>query len=285
MASVSLKANIGAMTAPNENLLGSFLKDRRARLDPAAFGYGASRRRTPGLRREEVAQRADVSAIWYTWLEQGRHGTPSADVLDRLAGALQLTGSEREHLFFIALKRPPQVRYDPVAEVPANLQRMIDALEFSPALIKTSAWDIVAWNRAAATVLTDYGALIPDQRNILRLMFRNSKVRSLSRHWESQARLVVASFRLETSRIGSSDAARALVEELTAASLEFAAMWQDNDVQSYGEGVKHIDHPTAGPLALEYSSFAVDGRPDLSLLVYTPATPGDMDRVRGLIGH
>ncbi len=90
------------MTILNENLLGNFLKDRRARLDPAALGFGSTRRRTPGLRREEVAQRANVSATWYTWLEQGREGVPSADVLERLVKALELSQTEREHMFLIA---------------------------------------------------------------------------------------------------------------------------------------------------------------------------------------
>lgn len=95
----------------DENTLGTYLKDRRAKLDPTAFGFPLKRRRTPGLRREEVAQRANVSATWYTWLEQGRGGAPSADVLDRIARAMMLTDVEREHLFLIGLGRPPEVRY------------------------------------------------------------------------------------------------------------------------------------------------------------------------------
>src|ERR1700742_3560090 len=113
----------------DSNSLGTYLKDRSAKLDPAAFGLPLARRRTPGLRREEVAQRANVSATWYTWLEQGRGGAPSADVLDR------------EHLFLIPLGRPPQVRYQPPDGVAPHLQRVLDALEFSPAYIRTSIWD------------------------------------------------------------------------------------------------------------------------------------------------
>src|SRR3569623_3794256 len=97
--------------APHDNALGAYLKDRRTRLDPAAFGLSGARRRTPGLRREEVAQRANISATWYTWLEQGRGGAPSADVLDRITRALMLTDVAREHLFLIGLGRPPEVRY------------------------------------------------------------------------------------------------------------------------------------------------------------------------------
>src|ERR1700739_2397772 len=151
------------------NSLGTYLKDRRAKLDPTAFGFALKRRRTPGLRREEVAQRANVSATWYTWLEQGRGGAPSADVLDRIARALILTDVEREHLFLIGLGRPPKVRYHAAEGVTLRLQRVLDALELSPALVKTSTWDVVAWNRAAAAVLTNYDALEGAQRNVLRM--------------------------------------------------------------------------------------------------------------------
>ena len=266
-----------------ENLLGTYLKDRRARLDPAAFGLPGTRRRTPGLRREEVAQRANISATWYTWLEQGRGGAPSADVLDRIARALMLTDVEREHLFLLGLGRPPEVRYREAEGVTPRLQRVLDALEPSPALIKTSMWDVVAWNRAAAAVLVDYGALAPDQRNILRLMFLDPRVRAAQQHWDSVARFVVGAFRADAARAGATAQVAALVDELRAQSPEFEAMWRDNDVRTYGEGVKRLRHPRAGEIAFEYSAFAVDGRPDLAMVVYSPATPEDVAKVRALL--
>jgi transcriptional regulator with XRE-family HTH domain len=269
--------------ASNDNRLGAYLKDRRARLDPAAFGLPLKRRRTPGLRREEVAQRAHVSATWYTWLEQGRGGAPSADVLDRIARALMLTDVEREHLFLIALGRPPEVRYQAAEGVTPRLQRLLDALELSPAIVKTPTWDVVAWNRAAAVVLTDYGALAPEQRNILRLIFCDPRVRAAQFDWEAVARFVVAAFRADAARAGAAARVEALVDELSGASPEFAAMWRDNDVRSYGEGVKRLRHPIAGPIAFEYSAFSVDGRPDLGMVVYHPATPEDAARIKALI--
>src|SRR3569833_4165185 len=120
--------------------LGTYLKDRRAKLDPAACGCSLTRRRTPGLRREEVSQRAHVSATWYTWLEQGRGGAPSADVLDRIAGALMLTQVEREHLFLLGLGRPPEVQYQTTEGVSPRLQKVLDALELNPAIIKPAPW-------------------------------------------------------------------------------------------------------------------------------------------------
>src|SRR5215469_10104441 len=147
------------MSAPltSENLLGTYLKDRRAKLDPAAFGFSSQRRRTPGLRREEVAQRAHISPTWYAWLEQGRGGAPSADVLDRISRALLLTDREREHLFLLGLGRPPETRYRKSEGVTPRLQRVLDALDPSPALIRTATWDVVAWNQAATVTLMDYG--------------------------------------------------------------------------------------------------------------------------------
>jgi transcriptional regulator with XRE-family HTH domain len=270
--------------ATDDNPLGSFLRDRRTRLDPAAFGFSLTRRRTPGLRREEVAQRANVSATWYTWLEQGRGGAPSADVLDRIGRALMLTDVEREHLFLLGLGRPPEVRYQAAEGVTPRLQRVLDALELSPAYVKTSTWDIVAWNRAASMVLADYAALAPEQRNSLRLVFCNPGVRAKMPNWESDARFVVAAFRAETARAGAAKNVEALVDEVRRLSPEFAAMWRENDVRgTYGESAKHVRHPRAGLIRLEYSAFAVDGRPDLGMVIYNPATPADADRVRSLV--
>src|SRR3954471_19537672 len=158
------------MLAASDNQFGSYLKHRRQKLDPAAFGFPLTRRRTAGLRREEVAQRANISATWYTWLEQGRGGAASADARDRIARALMLTDVEREHLFLLGLGRPPEVRFQAADGVTPRLQRVLDALTLSPAYVKNSTWDIVAWNRAASVVLCDYEALAPEQRNSLRLV-------------------------------------------------------------------------------------------------------------------
>src|ERR1700753_3496973 len=152
----------------DRNSLGTYLKDRRAKLDPAAFGFALTRRRTPGLRREEVAQRANVSATWYTWLEQGRGGAPSADVLDRIARAMMLTDIEREHLFLLGLGRPPEARYREPEGITPRLQRVLDTLDHSPAFVRTATWDVIAWHQAAAGVLTDYRRVPEGKDNVLR---------------------------------------------------------------------------------------------------------------------
>lgn len=262
------------------NRLGIFLRDRRTRLDPAAFGYPVERRRTPGLRREEVAQRANISPTWYTWLEQGRGGAPSANVLDRISTGLMLTEPEREHLYMLGLGRAPERRYRPVEGVSPRLQRLLDALEVSPAIIKTATWDVVAWNRAAASLLTDYGALPREQRNILRLIFTVPSVRARQADWQDVARFAVAAFRADAARAGASADITSLVEELSRSSPEFDALWRDNNVIAHGEGMKRLHHAELGLLELEFSAFAVDGRPELGMVVYNPASDDVADRIR-----
>ena len=267
----------------SNSLLGSYLKDRRSKLDPTAFGFAKTRRRTPGLRREEVAQRANISPTWYTWLEQGRGGAPSADVLDRISAGLMLTEAEREHLYMLGLGRPPEVRYKPIDGVSPRLQRVLDAFEYSPAMIKNATWDVIAWNRAAATLLLDYGKLEPKDRNILRLMFSNSRVRAAQEDWTSVARFVVGAFRASAARAGASDEVERLVEELSLMSPEFDTLWRSNEINAPAEGLKRIHHPDLGPLELEISAFAIDGRPDLGMVVYHPATVAETARIKALL--
>lgn len=273
------------MASDTPNPLGAYLRDRRTRLDPAAFGFGGGRRRTPGLRREEVASRANISPTWYTWLEQGRGGAPSPDVLDRIAKGLMLTEPEREHLYMLGLGRLPEARYRPVEGITPRLQRVLDAMVLSPAIIKTAMWEVVGWNRAASVLLTDYSRLPREERNILRLMFGSKDVRSRNEDWDGIARFVVGAFRADVVRAGASMSAEVakLVAELSRISPEFDALWQDNDVVAHGEGVKRIHHPDAGLIAMEFSSFAVEGRPELGMIVYNPASPEDAERLRALL--
>ncbi len=196
-----------------------------------------------------------------------------------------LTEPEREHLYMLGLGRPPEARYQPVDGISPRLQRVLDALVLSPAIIKTAMWDVVGWNRAAAVLLTDYSKLHRESRNILRLMFGSGRVRARNDDWDSVARFVVGAFRADMARAGASNSADAarLVEELSRLSPEFEALWQDNDVAGHGEGVKRIHHPEAGVLAIEFSSFAVEGRPELGMIVYNPASPADAERLRALL--
>ncbi len=261
--------------------LGAYLRDRRQRLDAAALGFGG-RRRTPGLRREEVAQRAHISTTWYTWLEQGRGGAPSPRVLDSLARALLLTEAEREHLYLVGIGHRPKAGAPAQEGISGRLQRFLDALPMIPATVATATWDIIGWNRAARLALADYQAMAPEARNILRRMFLDPATRAAQSDWEAVARFLVATFRAETVRAGADARASELVAELSARSADFARLWSENDVRTTGEGAKTIRHARVGEITFEFSSFAIDGRPDLRLMAYVPATAGDLDKMSRL---
>jgi transcriptional regulator with XRE-family HTH domain len=271
------------MASQSAHLLGTYLKDCRARLDPASFGYSSARRRTPGLRREEVAQRANISSTWYTWLEQGRGGAPSAQVLNRIAQSLLMTEPEREHLFMLAFGHPPEVVYCAPEGVTPRLQRILDRLELSPAFIKTATWDVLAWNNAAAAVFIDYSLLPASERNILRLMFCNPGARAKQDDWQAVARFIVSAFRADATRAGAAAEVINFADELCSLSPEFSALWRDNDIRLHGEGTKRLRHATHGVIELEYSGFAVDGRSDLSMIVYNPVTDADSERVQAMV--
>lgn len=268
------------------NHLGRYLRDRRAQLDPAALGFKTGRRRTPGLRREEVAQRAHISATWYTWLEQGRGGAPSPAVLDRLAGALMLTDAEREHLFLIALGREPIPQFRRIDDVTPRLQRILDALVPFPAVVRTATWDVLAWNKAARVVLADFDALPQRQRNVLRMLFLDPEARKMYRDWEELAHFIVGTFRIDAARAQAAGAAAevvALVNELTGASPDFAKLWQRLEVPDVSASIKRLHHPKHGTFIFEHSTFAVDGRPDLTLVVFSPLDPADAERLMAVL--
>jgi transcriptional regulator with XRE-family HTH domain len=261
--------------------LGEFLRDRRARLAPDAGAAG--RRRTPGLRREEVAARAGVSVTWYTWLEQGRGGPPSEEVLERLSGALELDGAGREMMFLLA--RPPQRKAAALpAPVSPAIQHVLDAMATTPALVKSPTWDVVAWNAAATALLGGHG---PGQRepNTLRRLFCDPSIRAALPDWEENARLALAVFRMDVARVGGSPAADALVAELQDASADFRRLWAQNDVSSHGAGLKRYEHPEVGPFTLEVTGFAIDGAGGLTMIVFTPVSAADARAIEALLAR
>lgn len=262
--------------------LPAFLRERRARLDPAALGFASKRRRTPGLRREEVAQRAGISTVWYSWLEQGRGGPPSADVVERLAGALMLAPAEREHLFLLALGRPPDVDADAVpGGTTPRLQHVLDAFTASPAVVRTATWDVVAWNAASERVLTRWGDLPPPERNILRRIFLDPASHDLNPDWERIAKSSVNVLRADAARFGA--LVLPFVERLGAESAAFASFWRDDQVQGLDEGERRLRHSSVGEMAFGFSSFTVQGRADLVMMVHTPATEADRQKIESLL--
>ncbi|MDI9278065.1 helix-turn-helix transcriptional regulator [Pantoea sp. EABMAA-21] len=273
------------MTQQDDNLLGNYLRERRQRLDAGKLGYPLLRRRTPGLRREEVAVRACVSTTWYTWLEQGRGGAPSEEVLERLSKALELSAAERDHLFLLAQNRLPGVTWQAGVDVSPSLQRVLDSMTHTPALVKTAEWQVVAWNHAATKVFVDYAQLPPEQRNILLMMFSNEEMKKRLPDWHQVTRNMVANFRADVARTGASEHVRTLVEELSAMSETFRQLWQSQEVSQHGEGIKQLWLPDEGVLELEYSTFAVEGKPGLSLVVFNPRLPRGRETVARLMAR
>jgi transcriptional regulator with XRE-family HTH domain len=250
---------------------GEFLRSRRERLTPSDVGLPVGfRRRTPGLRREEVAMLADVGTTWYTWLEQGRDVRPSNEVLIALAAALRLDPTERRHLFVLHDRPALERRPAGAEQVDEPLRRMLDSLSGQPAYVLGRRWDILAWNRAAEVVFGPYGQLQGDERNTLHLIFADPDHRRLLVDWETVARASLAMFRADCARYAGEPDFERLVARLTRLSPEFAQWWPQREVARPLAGQKRIDHPSAGRMLFEYSSFGVGDPPDMKLIVFTP---------------
>jgi len=265
--------------------LGAFLRSRRERLSPADLGMApGTRRRTPGLRREEVAMIAGVGTTWYTWLEQGRDVRPSPEVLEALSRALRLDAAEQRHLFILAGRPQPSRSTNAVEKVDAPLLHMLDSLSTQPAYVTGRRWDVLAWNAAAAAVFGDYGLLKGDERNIVHMVFTNPHHRRLLVDWEELARVALASFRAESAKYtGDADFER-LIALLMQSSPEFRTWWPERDVVRRLSGVKHIRHPVAGNMTFEHMSFSIDDGSDMRLTVYTPlAQENTVAKLRGLL--
>ncbi|OHX19104.1 helix-turn-helix transcriptional regulator [Chromobacterium sphagni] len=255
--------------------LGAFLRSRRENLNPTAVGLPSGmRRRTPGLRREEVAMLADIGTAWYTWLEQGRDVQASAGVLASLAGALRLSEAERRHLFVLA-GRPAPNAAAPGNHIEPSLLRMLDNLRDQPAYITGRRWDILAWNRPAAALFGDYASLPPEERNLLRMVFANPAHRALLAEWDSLARAAMAMFRADYGRHAGDPVFEQLVESLLRDSADFRAWWPRREVLEPLSGIKLLSHPRQGRMSFEYSSFALLDGSERRLTLYTPLPEDD----------
>jgi transcriptional regulator with XRE-family HTH domain len=249
--------------------LGDFLRAHRARLSPASLGLPlVGRRRTPGLRREEVAQSCGMSATWYTWLEQARDVSASPSALAALARALQLTPAERAYLFELAGRRdpslPPPPREDGM-DVPPALARAVAAIE-GPAYLLDSLWNARAWNRPAARLFVGWLDGESD-RNLLRYVFLSPIARKVIPDWQARARRVLAEFRADSSRHLEDAALQALVEDLRKRSRLFAQCWSEHAVVDRAGGERIFDHPREGSLRYEQVAFTLANRPDFKLVM------------------
>lgn len=249
--------------------LGEFLRTRRDRLTPEAVGLpSGARRRTPGLRREEVAQLAGIGVAWYVRLEQGQPVSPSATTVEALARALRLTPVETNHLR--ALTRNAERRPFERETVPAGLRQTVEALNL-PAYVTGRRWDVLTWNAAAAEIFA-FDRLPEADRNTLLLVLTNPKTRALfGTHWAAEAKRMVAQFRAKHDLWTGDPAFVDLLVRLRSGCPEFGAWWDTHDVGNAAAGQKRLTHPKKGALALKYTSFQANEDPSLRLVIYTPA--------------
>jgi len=262
--------------ARQRRALGDFLRAHRERLTPAAVGLPPmGRRRTPGLRREEVAQLCGLSSTWYTWIEQAREVSISAGALAAVASALRLSRAERAYLFDLAGKRDPERGAAPLPHhATAQVQAAVAAVA-APAYALDRCWDVLAWNAAAADIFRGWldaqgvsgGAGAAGTKNLLRYIFLDPGAQTLIQDWESRARRVVAEFRAECSAYLDDTPVRALTDALQRESPVFAALWSQQDVVEREGGRRGFHHPARGDIDFAQVTFRLSGHDDVKLVM------------------
>jgi transcriptional regulator with XRE-family HTH domain len=262
--------------------LGAFLRARREATDPVSVGLRpVGRRRTPGLRREELAQLAGMSVTWYTWLEQGRDITVSRQVIDSLARELRLTAPEREHLFTLAGLAVPAEHHGPV-RVDATLRRLVDTLSPNPAYVINPWWDVLACNDVYDALLGGLTCRPPAERNILWVNFTDDRMRELMLDWPAEARGLVGQLRAHLARYPKDPRGPELVAALRAASTRFAELWDGQAVERFRGARKRFRHPEAGRLDLDYVKLSAADDDQRQLLVFLPADDDSAARLAAL---
>jgi len=254
----------------NRRQLTEFLKGCRARITPGELGLPDSgRRRTPGLRREDVAAVAGVSVTWYTWLEQGRDIRVSADVLDKVSTTLKLSNDEREYLYALVQHRPAPPLPATSVEVSGTLRRMIEALSV-PTLVLTERWDVVAWNDLATAIFRDYSSLLPKDRNLFRILMLNEEYQLDDDAFNEMAKRVVPKFRVDYSQSGSPESFDELVAELNQICPRFRQMWASPEIATKSIGINAVRHPRFGGITFEHSTYEPEGSPMLRVMIFVP---------------
>jgi transcriptional regulator with XRE-family HTH domain len=254
--------------------LSDFLRTRRARIVPSEVGLADGvRRRTPGLRREEVALLANIGTTWYTRLEQGLPINVSGEVLDSIARALRLSSEERQHLYLLAGQ---PLALAPTADLEERVSdlvlRVLTVLDPAPAYVRGRRWDALAWNRAA-DALFDFSAARGPARNVVWRLFCDPLYRARFGDMSCTTRRSVAQFRAIAAKYPQDTSFVELIDELRARSSEFRQLWAEHDVLGPSEGLKRLVHPTLGELTLDHTTFALPGDGDMRMVVYT-AAPG-----------
>ncbi|MBO9600814.1 MAG: helix-turn-helix domain-containing protein [Cohnella sp.] len=271
----------------NERLLelASFLKTRRARISPEQAGLpGSGRRRTPGLRRGEVAQLSGISADWYAWLEQARNIQVSAQVLESIARALQLDASERRHLYLLALQQLPADQPTAELAVSPTLQSFLERQGSSPAFVTDQRLNVLAWNKVTTLIYGDYGTMSARDRNSVWRTFTSPYVRQLLKEtWEAHARHRLALFRANYAKFAGDPWWMAFIGDLQETSEEFRTWWPQHDVLNGPEAKKFNYHPTAGLLVFDQLSFTVTDAPHLTVTINMPANEDTQAKAERLL--
>ncbi len=262
--------------------LSEFLKGCRARLQPSMVGLpSGGRRRTPGLRREDVAALAGLSATWYTWLEQGRDVRASDRILESLCRTLRLSNEERDYLFSLAQSRPAPLELTRIEEVSPAVMRTLEALHV-PALVITPRWDVVYWNRMVTKTFRDYAALPPERRNLIRILLTSPEYQIDPVEYEAMARRVLAKLRVDYSQSAGDPAFEDLIEELGEICPPFREFWRSPEITSRSEGIHLLRHPQLGGITFEHTSYVVEGAPTLRVVVFAPHDTASAAKVERL---
>jgi transcriptional regulator with XRE-family HTH domain len=249
--------------------LAAFLRTRRARLQPAEVGLPArNRRRTPGLRREEVAELANIGVSWYTLLEQGQDVHPSRQVLSSLSQALRLPVAEEQHLFLLASEEWSGKKIAEEEHVTPALQRVVDILDPHPAYLVGRCWNVLTWNRAAELVFRLHEPCPPHSNNIVWRFFQ-SESRTFHQEWEKQAQSLVAQLRADYARYPGDASFREIIEDLQQTSAQFCLWWEQQNVRRLPDGLRVIQHPTLGRLEFDYVTFHPSLSSDFRVKVYS----------------
>ncbi|MEW9124968.1 MAG: helix-turn-helix transcriptional regulator [Thermotaleaceae bacterium] len=260
--------------------IGHFLKTRRAKISPSQVGLStATRRRTPGLRREEVAQLAGISITWYTWLEQGRPISVSTQVIESLSRVLLLDKQERIHLYLLANQPLPADIPGYQGPVSPILQHVLDSLLFCPSLITDQRWNVVGWNKAACLIFGDFSEMSVRQRNIVWAMFTDNKYKQLFVDWNLYAKGLLGRFRSTCGQYIEDSWLAQFIDDLNMQSTEFNLWWSLHEIQSNKEMYKQLNHPVVGILDFEVCNFDVSDNSGLKVIVHTPL-PGTETAVK-----
>lgn len=261
------------MSAPrslerNRAELADFLRSRRERISPQDVGLpSGARRRTPGLRREEVAALAGVGLSWYTWLEQGREISVSATFLENLSRTLKLDATERRHLFLLAHQRLPPEPGKTWCIVPPLVHRLMADLSQRPAYVLNLRWDVLAWNAAADKVFA-FSSVPVERRNLLWMLFTMPSMRVLLDPWKDQALQILSSFRRDFVRAPLDPEIGTLVKELEKVDTDFRTWWRQQDSHGPCQGIRYFNVTDIGPVVFEHTSLTIDVDRDLRLVYY-----------------